>query len=96
MLKILNRNNVVAERRKQENIVLQKLTVKFGASLDKAIKSALANTIKKMVSLFFAELGTKHLSGTIIDELELRVQSACDKVPQEVAAYKKDFARQGR
>ncbi|GMH67614.1 hypothetical protein TrRE_jg12679 [Triparma retinervis] len=96
MLKILERNNSIAERKKQQAIVLQKLTVKFGASNDKATKSALANTIKKMVELFFKDLGIKPLSAPIMNELEAKVKSACDMVPSEVAAYRRDFERQGR
>ena len=96
MLRILERNNAVAERKKQQAIVLQKLTVKFGVSNDKATKSALANTIKKMVDLFFGELGTKPLSASVMNDLEAKIKSACDKIPAEVATYKKDFERQGR
>ncbi|GMI12286.1 hypothetical protein TrVE_jg4535 [Triparma verrucosa] len=96
MAAIQERNEKKAVRRKQQNIVLQKFLTKFGQSTDRATKSALANSITKMVTIYFdaRSLG-EDLTAAMLADLERRVEGACQKIPKEVEAYKRDFERSG-
>ncbi len=86
----LNRQNGMAELKKQEDIALQKLTSKYANfHNDKATRAAVAHCVASVVRGWFG--AREEIRAGDLEELEGRVREAAERVPETVEGYRRSF-----